>query len=215
MSLAFLDPSPRPGAGRHVPVARSPMESQAIAAGAELQRRDGWNVAASFDGPDHAAVVGFADVSHLRKTELQGEIGQATPGTATRTGGAWWCGLTPERALVLGAAPDAPAAASVLDVTGAFCALTIVGPQARETIARFCALDLRPHVTPVAAVRPGSVARTPGLVLREAEDRYLLLAGWAYGEYLWTVVADAAGHLGGGPIGVDALPELPEDLPHA
>ena len=102
-----------------------------------------------------------------------------------------------------------------IDVTGAYCAMTILGPMARETIARFCALDLRPQVTPVAALRPGSVARTPGLVICEAEDRYLLLAGSAYGEYLWTVVADAAGHLGGGPVGVDALAQLPEALPDA
>ena len=37
----------------------------------------------------------------------------------------------------------------------------------------------------------------------------LLLAvgvvGWALGEYLWTVVADAAERLGGGPAGNDAL----------
>jgi glycine cleavage system aminomethyltransferase T len=210
MTLSFLDPSARPGAGRFVPVARSPMEAKAIAAGATIERRDGWNVAASFDGPDHSAVVGFADVSFLRKTELQAELG-GTMGTAVRTGGAWRCPLTPTRALVVGGDSDA----SGIDVTGAFCALTIVGPQARETIARFCALDLRPQVTPVGGLRPGSVARTPGLVLCEAEDRYLLLAGSAHGEYLWTVVADAAGHLGGGPIGVDALPPLPEALPDA
>jgi glycine cleavage system aminomethyltransferase T len=214
MTLAFLDPwagGDGVSASRWVPVARSPMEGQAIAAGARMERRDGWNVAASFDGPDHSAVVGFADVSHLRKIELQGDVGQATLGTATRAGGAWWCGLTPTRALVIGGAAELDG----VDVTGAFCALTIVGPQARETIARFCALDLRPQVTPVAGLRPGSVARTPGLVLCEAEERYLVLVGAAYGEYLWTVVADAAGHLGGGPIGVDALPQLPEEEPRA
>jgi glycine cleavage system aminomethyltransferase T len=209
VSLAFLDPSPRAGAGRHVPLARSPMEAQAIAAGATMERRDGWNVAASFPGPDHSAVVGFADVSHLRKTELQGETSGGTLGTAARRGGAWHVPLTPSKELVIGGGAADPAG---VDLTGALCALTIVGPQAREAIARFCALDLRPQVTPVAAARPGSVARTPGLVVKEAEDRFLLVVGSALGEYLWTVVADAAGHLGGGPIGVDALPELPEDL---
>jgi glycine cleavage system aminomethyltransferase T len=202
MSLAFLDPSPRPGAGRFVPVARSPMEGMAVAAGATLERRDGWNVAVRFDAP--RGTVGFADVSHLRKTEIQGDVG--TPdGTATRVDGAWRCIVTPDRALVIGGAGEAG-----LDVTGAFCALTIVGPMARETIARFCALDLRPEAIPVRGLRPGSVARTPGLVIREDEERYLLLVGSAYGEYLWTVVADAAGHLGGGPIGVDDLLELPD-----
>jgi glycine cleavage system aminomethyltransferase T len=209
MTLAFLDPAPRAGAGRHVPVARSPMEAKAIAAGARMERRDGWNVAVAFDGPDHAAVVGFADVSFLPKVELQGDVGGTPDGRARRQDGAWHCILTPSRKLIIGGGGETDGG---LDVTGSYCALTLVGPQARETIARFCALDLRPQVTPVGGLRPGSVARTPGLVIREDEDRYLLLAGSAFGEYLWTVVADAAGHLGGGPIGVDALPQLPEAL---
>jgi hypothetical protein len=33
------------------------------------------------------------------------------------------------------------------------------------------------------------------------------MVGWALGEYLWEVVADAAQHLGGGPVGADAIAE--------
>ena len=55
-------------------------------------------------------------------------------------------------------------------MTGSSAALTIAGPLARETFARFCALDLRPDVAAGRArFRPGSVARTPGFVLREDE----------------------------------------------
>ena len=91
------------------------------------------------------------------------------------------------------------------ELTTKYCALTIAGPLAREVFARFCALDLRPRECPPGALRLGSIARTPGTLICEAEDRYLALVGAALGGYLWTVVADAAGHLGGVPIGVDAL----------
>ena len=195
-------------------VAHSPMEGQARAAGARFEVRDGFNVAVDFAGPGGADErVGWADVSHLTKLELQGSadiIGELPFGTAVRRDGAWWCRLTQTRALVVGERPELTESddLKVIDVTCNFAAITLVGPHARETFARFCALDLRPKVTPVSALRPGSIGRQPGLVIREDEDRYLFLFGWATGEYMWSVVADAAGHLGGGPIGVDALREV-------
>jgi heterotetrameric sarcosine oxidase gamma subunit len=225
VTLEFL--SPGPGA-----VARSPMERQALAAGARLELRDGWQVAASFDGLEAererlTQAVGFADRSQLGKVEIQaapGDLavivaGAGAPGLdlgrATRSAGAWWCPYTRERAIVLcepgetaelrrsleSAAAAVAGHATVLDVTTVLAALTIAGPLARETFARFTALDLRPSVTGPGDWRPGSVARTPGGILCEAEDRYLMLFGSAFGQYMWTVVEDAARHLGGGPVG--------------
>jgi glycine cleavage system aminomethyltransferase T len=180
-------------------VARSPMEGQALAAGARMELRDGWNVAVAYPGAAPGAPVAWADVSHVRKFEVAGPH-ELSFGTATRANGAWWCPVTRERTLVIGSAD-----VEALEVTTTLAALAIVGPQARELIARFCALDLRPQSMPVAGFRPGSLARTPGYVLREDTDRFLMLFGWALGEYMWTVVADAAEALGGAPVGVDAL----------
>jgi glycine cleavage system aminomethyltransferase T len=225
VSLEFLSPSL--GA-----IARSPMERQALAAGAELERRDGWNVAVRFDGEEAERArcqtsVGFADLSHLGKIEVQAGPGElagiaAEPlelGRATRFNGGWWCPFTPERAIALcepgalaglrerleDAAAGYDTLSSVIDVSTAFAALVLQGPLAREVFARFTALDLRDVATPPEGFRPGSVARTPGAVLRESEDRWLMLFGAALGQYVWTVVADAAEHLGGGPVGVDVL----------
>jgi glycine cleavage system aminomethyltransferase T len=186
VSYAFL--SVDPGA-----VARSPMERGARAAGARFEVRDGWNVAVEYPAGDHS--VTWADASHLGKLELHGEHGLPL-GTAQREGEAWVCPLTKERSLVIGDI----AGRGGIDVTSGWAAMRIQGPQARELFARFCALDLRPQVTPPGAFRPGSVARTPGMVLCEAEDTYLALVGAALGDYLWTVVEDAGRHLGGGPI---------------
>jgi glycine cleavage system aminomethyltransferase T len=192
-------------------LARSPMEALAVDAGARLEARDGWNVAVSYPAASFGESVSWCDTSHLPKLQLQGELDPSLPfGAAVRRDGAWWCRLTAGRALVIGARPDVPKDLEVVDVTSVFASLTIAGPLARECFARFCALDLRPSVTPVGALRPGSIARQPGTLICEADDRYLILFGSATAEYMWSVVADAAGQLGGGPVGIDQLSEIPD-----
>ncbi len=195
MSLAFLSPVTANGA-----VARSPMERLAKQAGARFEARDGWNVAVAY--AEREGAVSWADLSHLRKWEVEGRGGDF--GTARREDGAWVCPLTPSRALVVGGS-EAPADA--VDVTCNYAALLVFGAQARETIARFCALDLRPHKAPPGSFLPGSIGRQPGMILCEAGSRYLLLFGWATAEYMWTVVEDAARPLGGRPVGLEAIPD--------
>jgi glycine cleavage system aminomethyltransferase T len=219
VSLEFLSA----GAAAADAVARSPMERQARAAGAQLEVRDGWSVAISYGSPEQerhacANTAGWVDVSHLGKLELQGKgitkRAGLELGRATRRDGAWWCPLTPDRALMIGDRPDRiPDEASVVDVGTVFAAMTLVGPLAREVFARFCAADLRPKVTPVTGLRPVSIARQPGLIVCEADDRYLFLFGWAVGQYMWTVVEDAAVHLGGRPVGLATLDSLAAPLP--
>jgi glycine cleavage system aminomethyltransferase T len=199
VSLAFLAPTATDA------VARSPMERQARAAGARFEIRDGWNVAVTFAGEaERLQTVGFSDASHVRKYELQDPVPPTLTPFVQRArveGETVTLPMTPERSLVLGGEPPAGA----IEVTTGFALLRLAGPLARETFARFTAIDLRPQVTKPGDWRPGSVARTPGGILCEAEDRFLMLFGAALGQYVWTVVDDAARNLGGGPVGADAL----------
>jgi glycine cleavage system aminomethyltransferase T len=181
------------------------------------------------------AAVGVADRSCLGKLELQGppevvaEIvaqlagGQSVhPGQAVTHGGTWWCPLTPSRVLALSTAESTPrtrlalgaaaaasdASVSVIELTSALGSNLVVGPLARETFARLTALDLRASRLGAGGFAPGSVARTPGMVLREGGDRFIHLFGAGYAEYIWTVVLDAAESLGGRAVGIEALSEL-------
>jgi heterotetrameric sarcosine oxidase gamma subunit len=201
-ALAFLTP----GADSESIVAKTPMERLARAAGARFERRDGWNVAVGYDSAqDYSGTVAFADRSHLVKLELHGTPPhQLALGVASMVDGDWFCPVTPQRTLVLGgpSARDAALAsgAHVVDLTSGLAALALIGPLANELLARFCAIDVRPQSTPVAGFRPGSIARTPGYLLKTGEHELLIMVGWALGAYLWDVVADAAAHLGGGPV---------------
>jgi glycine cleavage system aminomethyltransferase T len=175
--------------------------------------------------------VGVADLSFLGKIELQADnattasilsslAGGATLdlGMATLHEGVWWCPITagrvmavtpPERTAGVRQALEDEAGrarfASVTELTSAWGSNAVVGPLAREAFARATALDMRPSEFPESGFAPVSVARTPGMVLREGGDRFLHLFGAGYAQYNWTVFVDAAQSLGGRAVGTDAL----------
>jgi glycine cleavage system aminomethyltransferase T len=219
MKLDFLSPA----TGAAGPPARSSIFDAAFVAhrGASVETRRGWDVIASFGDATAEAracteTVGFADLSHLTKIEmLPADPLGAPSGLAAISSGWWVCPVRPDLRLIVSTAagqPEAPvpAGARTLDLTGSLAAIAIAGPLARETIARFCALDTRERSLPIAGFRPGSIARTAGYLLREDRDRFLLIFGAAYGIYMWEAVSDAAERLGGRPVGADSLPSPTE-----
>ena len=191
-------------------------------------------------GKERAAcrnAVGVADLSFLGKLELQGEPrvvaddrrqARRRRRARARAGAlhddVWWCPITagagarrdPTRGdrTSCGTQLEPAAAgdpfASVCELTAALGSNAVVGPLARETFARTTALDLRPERFAEAAFAPVSVARTPGMILRERGDRFLHL----FGAGLRRIRVDRvrrrrARALGGRAVGAEALRVAP------
>jgi heterotetrameric sarcosine oxidase gamma subunit len=237
MSLHFLSPNHALSYEGDAPLARSLLHERARRAGARFAVRHGFEVASGF-GPVAAEIAacqasaGIADQSYLGKLELQAPPAAlaecvsahtgAAPvlGTAHDDGEAWWCPLTPDRLLVLVTRAPAgplrerleqelgPVGGSVVDVTSGFAGIALAGPRARDVLARVTAIDVREASLPESGFRPGSVARVPALLLRERGERFLVLGGSAYAEYLWVAICDAGRPLGAALVGVDALERL-------
>lgn len=196
----------------------TPITAIAEEGGARMGVSNGFRVALTFDGVGTEAEVArrsvvFCDTSHSTKLELQGSAEMLD--RAHEDLGGWWCRWHPRRVMVVGdpvasTSPTHPVSGSVdvVDVTSVWCALTVAGPASTALIARCCSLDLRPSRVASGDFLPASVARTPGAVLVEGVGRYRLFIGTAVGRYVWEVLADAAGPLGGQPAGLECLASI-------
>jgi glycine cleavage system aminomethyltransferase T len=198
-SLDFLSPDRARTDLGFAPVAKSSMERRQREAGATFEERDGWLVPVALPYEErHLRHAGIVDLSHLAKVEVTGHIPAPVLGETLRHV------ITKDKAIVLsptgqGAAVRArlaEAGAGVLDVTGSFAALGVIGPEAPAVMRRLTHLHSFPasgdvsHVTAHVLVHPGG---------------YLIVFPQEYGHYLWEVAVDASEQLGGGPAGVDAI----------
>lgn len=195
--LDFLSPSLARDEGGFHPVARSAAERVFAAAGALFDERDGWRVPTVVPEEDtHLEAVGIADLSHLGKLEVR--PAPDSPGLTVYR-------LSPRRALVLYPGSERAAvvqglagARLLLDVTAAYTVLAVTGPEARTLIARLTHLHQFPS--------GGEVAHVTAHVLPNGEG-FRILVAQELGHYLAEVALDRAQALGGGLVGVDALPE--------
>lgn len=198
-ALDFLSPAAASEAKGFHPVARSSMDRRQREAGATFEERDGWLVPVSIPAEaDRVGVAGVADLSHLSVTEVR-------PSDPVLQGeGVVWYRLSGRRSLVFS---DAAAAAELraavgdrftLDLSGALGIIALCGEEAETVLRRLTHLHHFPS--------SGEVAHVNAHVLSRG-DAYWIVFAQEHGHYLWDVVVDRAAAFGGGPIGVDALPD--------
>ena len=205
-ALDFLSPSLARDDGGFHPVARSAVERLYAAAGATFEERDNWRVAVSVPGEAEALqTVGIADVSHLGKLEVRPASAATDESVQPSVARSTVYRLSPRRALVFfpeAARPSVLAAVAgadvVLDVTAAYSVLAVSGPEARTLVGRLTHLHHFPS--------GGEVAHVTAHVL-PAGGGYRIVVAQELGHYLAEVAVDCAAALGGGLVGVDAVPE--------
>jgi glycine cleavage system aminomethyltransferase T len=199
-ALDFLSPDRAKADLGFSPVLKSPLERAQREHGASFETRDGWLVPVSFPGEaDRLQTAGLADLSHLGKIEVRGAGKPLGDGEAVA-----WYQIRPDLALVLCEYRDAFLLRStlarrfpfVLDQTGAYGILALVGPEATSVLRRLTHL----HELPAS----GTVAHVGAHVL-ERDGGYWILFPQEYGHYLYEIALDAAGQFGGGPVGVDRV----------
>jgi len=205
-------------------------------AGAVFVPRDGVLVAAHFgSAAAELAVcrhgVGVADRSDLCTLELRGTpsavatVGERVtghrpaPGSARRCAGAWWCAITEHRVLIV-AEPRAAAdlavvvatavrsahGASLIDLTGDYAAIGLLGPHA-AALARDAGLPSIPAAA-IAIARGACDGLRPALLLCEEAERELVLVPRAHGAAAWTQLMAAGRKHGASCVGRDALDRL-------
>jgi len=199
-ALDFLSPSLARDEGGFHPVARSAAERLFRAADATFEERDGWLVPTRVPGePEHLARVGIADLSHLGTLDVR-----PAPPADLEGDGVTTYRLSPKRALVVypqsartAVGEQVAGDALVIDMTAAFTVLGLTGPDARALVSRLTHL----HRFPAG----GEVAHVTAHVL-PAGAGYRVVVAQELGYYLAEVALDCATALGGGLVGVDALP---------
>jgi heterotetrameric sarcosine oxidase gamma subunit len=188
--LEFISLDLANGDERFSPLTKSPIQRRLAESGAEFEERDD-RLVATFVPREEDLRIRVRDVTHLYRVEeaegaVELELGEGAYGVRPPTGrGRTVVARFREGAGALG--EDA------MDMSAAWAALEVEGPGADRVLHRLTELDL--DGLPLV----GQLAHIRALVARPDENRFLIVFPQEFGHYLWEVVVDAAGPLGGGP----------------
>jgi sarcosine oxidase subunit gamma len=214
----------------NAPVSLSPVHD------ALLARKPVWSDAGamppavlSFDGHDaqRAAVLGVADLSHLPRAGVKGrgaadwlaELGMTVPAQpnswSTLPGGGLVARLGLTEYLVEGDAAivatlmQTGRTAGVYPVLRQDASFALCGSQVNELLLQTCNVDFRTLDAELSKLIMTSMAGVGITILAtRTGDRpcYRLWCDGTFGFYLWGTLVGIAEELGGGCIGLDALP---------
>jgi len=95
-----------------------------------------------------------------------------------------------------------------VDISSGLAGAGIIGPQATFLLPMITELDVSSEAFPSLRCVQSRFADVPGLLVRQdavTGPAYQLYFAREYGEYIWEVITQAARHIGGGPVGTEAI----------
>lgn len=190
-------------------IARGPLLERHRQLGAIVEALDGWQVAMRYPQQPDRTGNALVDLSHVPTFEINGPdtgaalaslCGHDVPLRQIHSGnGRHVYRLTPSRAIVFGnVLPNI----EMLDVTGGWASLALIGPNAERILNKVTAVDLRERTLPLQACCQGPIFGVNTLFGRFA-DRFELHVCSDSAEFFWDVLIDAGAEFGLRPAGLE------------
>ena len=98
-----------------------------------------------------------------------------------------------------------------VDISSGLAGAGITGPKAAFLLSMITELDISAEALPDLHCVQSRFADVQGLLIRQdigTTPGYQLYLAREYGEYIWEVITQAARHIGGGPVGTEAIGSL-------
>lgn len=202
-----------------LPILRSPLASIHSSSGADMVTDGGAEWVRSYGDPERERAtihegIGLADVTVRAKIDVRGDVDRALsplPGdVVTRIAGDWALSFSPPGSVterVASMQATAGASAMVTDVTHLYAGFALAGPSLSDALARLTAWDPSTLESgdatgaPIADVRAIAVRREASVPILE------VWVAMEFARYAWRSILEVVEHLGGEPVGWEALRE--------